>query len=513
MASTAAKGVDPRLPVLVGTGQLSQRVDRGEPSLEPTEMMAEALRRAAADAGCPAGTGTGAGSTLLRAADSVRTVGLLSWRYRNPGALVAGLVGASPRHSIVTTAGGNSPQMLVNQAARDIASGAADVVLIAGAEAWRTRTAARGEGTKPAWVREGDDTAPAEVVGSDAPLSHPAEVARGLFMPVQIYPLFENALRAADQRPLAEHQRRLAELWSGFSSVAATNPYAWTQRAYSPQEVGTVGPENRMIGFPYPKLMNSNNSVEQAAALVLCSVERARALAIPTNRWVFLHAGTDAHDTPFLSHRQDMHSSPAIRTAGRAALDLAGVGADDLAHVDLYSCFPSAVEIAAGELGLCLDRPLTVTGGLTFAGGPWNNYVTHAIAAMADVLRGDELTTFGLCTANGGYLTKHAFGVYATSPPASGRFAYANPQADVDAATRPRVLCEEWDGPVTVESFTVMYGRDGDPETGILAVLLDDGRRAWGTTTKVDAMLAMVTDDRVVGRAGHLGPDGHFWFD
>ena len=510
MASTAARTIDPRLPVLVGTGQLTQRVDRGEPSLEPTEMMAEALRRAAHDAGSAAAGG--AGSAVLAAADSVRVVSVLSWRYRNPGALVAGLVGASPRHSVVSTAGGNSPQMLVNQAARDIASGAADVVLIAGAEAWRTRTMVRAQGAKPAWTREGDDTEPAEVVGSDAPLSHPAELARGLVMPVQIYPLFENAIRAANRRPLAEHQRRLADLWSGFSEVAAENPYAWIRRAYSPEEVSAVGSQNRLIGFPYPKLMNSNNNVEQAAALVLCSVEGARALGIPADRWIFPHAGTDARDTPFVSHRQDLHSSPAIRVAAGDALRLAGVDADDLAHVDLYSCFPSAVEVAAAELGLSLERPLTVTGGLSFAGGPWNNYVTHAIATMAGLLRGEERAAVGLCTANGGYLTKHAFGVYGNRPPASGRFAYANPQAQVDAATRTRALCEEWDGPATVESFTVMYGRDGDPETGIVAVLLADGRRAWGTTTETDAMKAMVTDDDVVGRAGHLRAGGQFCF-
>jgi acetyl-CoA C-acetyltransferase len=195
-----------------------------------------------------------------------------------------------------------------------------------------------------------------------------------------------------------------------------------------------------------------------------------------------------------------------MRLAGRAALDLAGVTVDDLAHVDLYSCFPSAVQIAATELGLGLDRPLTVTGGLSFAGGPWNNYVMHAIATMANVLRADPGTT-GLVTANGGFITKHAFGTYSTEPP-TRPFRHAEPQAEVDALPR-RELCEEPDGEAAVETWTVMHDRDGAPETGILVGLLDDGRRAWGITTEPGLVKAMVTED-LAGRRVSLRPDGAF---
>src|SRR5262249_22302959 len=161
---------------------------------------------------------------------------------------------------------------------------------------------------------------------------------------------------------------------------------------------------------PYTKLLNSNNMVEQGAGLILCSVEKARALGIPQDRWVFPLAGADAHDHWFMTNRADLCSSPAIRLAGRELFETAGVGADDLAHVDLYSCFPSAVQIAAEELGLGIDRPLTVTGGMSFAGGPWNNYPMHGIATMADRLR-EDTGAVGLCTANGGYTTKHALGL------------------------------------------------------------------------------------------------------
>src|SRR5690606_28551770 len=170
---------------------------------------------------------------------------------------------------------------------------------------------------------------------------------------------------------------------------------------------------------------------------------------------------------------------------------LAGVGVDDLAHIDLYSCFPSAVEIAAHELGLALDRQLTVTGGLSFAGGPWNNYVMHSIATMADVLREDP-GSVGLVSANGGFITKHAFGVYSTEPPADG-FRHADVQDEVDALPA-RALCEEPDGDGTVEAWTVMHDRDGAPERAILTALMPDGRRAWGVSEEADLAKALVAE-------------------
>lgn len=462
--------------------------------------MAEALRRAGDDAG--------PGSKLLAAADSIRIVKTLSWRYRDPGALVAATLGATPRTTSYTTDGGNSPQLLVNVAAEDIQAGRADVVLIAGAEAWRSRTAARRQGESLGWPSQGEEVAQAGILGSDHPLSHPVEMARSIFMPVQIYPLFESALAAASGRTPEEHRGHLGRLWSGFSQIAATNPHAWVQQAYTPDEVANATPENRMIGFPYPKRMNANNNVDQGAGLVMCSVEKARSLGIGADRWVFPHAGTEAHDTYFLSNRRDLRSSPAIGTAGRRALAVSGLGIDDVEHFDLYSCFPSAVQIAAAELGIGLDRPLTVTGGLSFAGGPWNDYVTHAIAAMVDRLRAGGREASGMVTANGGYVTKHAFGVYGTEPPSSGRFQRESPQAEVDAV-RSRELCEEWDGPVTVEASTVMHARSGGAETGLVAVLLDDGRRAWGQTSE-PATMAALEAEFLVGTAGHLAADGTF---
>jgi acetyl-CoA C-acetyltransferase len=486
--------MDPRLPVIIGVGQVSQRVDRGEPVLEPVDLMAEGLRRAETDAGV---------GGVLQGADAIRVICELSWRYRDPGALVADRIGARPRQSACTVMGGNYVQSVINRTALDIQEGRNDLVLLTGGEAWRSRTDARRADADLGWTTQADDVPPCEKIGHDDELVHPTEVARGVFMPVQVYPMFDIALRAELGLSPSAHRRRLAELWSRFSEVAATNPHAWIQRRYTADEIAQAGPDNRMIGFPYTKLMNSNNSVEQGAGLVLCSVERARALGVERDRWVFVHAGADAHDHWFVSHRADLHSSPAIRLAGRAALDLAGAGVDDVAHIDLYSCFPSAVQIAARELGLGLDRQLTVTGGMSFAGGPWNNYVMHGVASMAAVVR-DDPGSLGLCTANGGYVTKHAFGVYSTDPPPAGRFRHAEPQAEVDALPR-RELTDDHEGPVEIESYTVMHDRDGRPERALVACLTPDGRRTWASSTDSDAMASMIEEEFVGRKATRSG--------
>ena len=232
-------------------------------------------------------------------------------------------------------------------------------------------------------------------------------------------------------------------------------------------------------------------------------MERARALGIATDRWVFPWSGSDAHEHWYVSNRWSLASAPAIGIAGRAALDLAAVDVDDLAHVDVYSCFPSAVQIAALEIGLPLDRPLTVTGGLSFGGGPWNDYVSHSIAAMVDRLRADA-GALGLVTANGGYLTKHSMGVYSTTPPPQP-WRHAHPQAEVDALPS-RKLTSEVDVDGSVESAVVVHDRNG-PMLATFSVLLPDGRRAWGTSGDA-TLMELVQTEEVAGRSAHVSADG-----
>jgi acetyl-CoA C-acetyltransferase len=296
---------------------------------------------------------------------------------------------------------------------------------------------------------------------------------------------------------------RIAKLWARFSEVAEGNPAAWLRQRFSAEEIATPSARNRMVGFPYTKLMNANDAVDQGAALILCSADAARRLALPRERWIFLHAGADGHDHFFVSERQDLCSSPAIRIAGARALALAGRSLDEITHLDLYSCFPSAVQVAMNELGIDDARSPTVTGGLTFAGGPLNNYVMHAIGRMVQVLREDR-DSFGLVTANGGFLTKHSIGIYSAQEPADG-YRFANVQAEIDVLPR-RAVAIDAKGRADIEGYTVMFGPEG-PSVAHAACLLPDGSRTWANSQD-SALLDAMTREEHVGRQVELDGSG-----
>jgi acetyl-CoA C-acetyltransferase len=506
--------LDPRTPVIVGVGQMTNRPDP-EVALadrpEPLDLMVSAARAAAHDAaGGPAGPAP-VGDRLLARADAVAVVASLGWHPPNPALAVAERLGANPPCLLQSTTGGNTPQSLVNHFASAIARGEHEVVLVTGAECLYTRTAALRRPDHPAlrWQTQPPDTPPAQLFGTDRAPATDLEVARGVQLPIHAYPLMENALRAARGWSLDEHRQRIGSLWSAFSDVAAANPHAWLRRHYSADELMTPGEGNRMVAFPYPKLCTANLQVDQGAAFLLCSVDAARAAGLPEDRWVFPLAGTDACDHWFLSHRPELERSPAIELAGKRAFELAGVGTDDLAAVDLYSCFPVVVQMAAQALGLPVDdpaRPLTLTGGLTFAGGPGNNYTTHGIAAMVERLR--QLPgEIGLVTGLGWYATKHAVGLYASRPSASGRgFRSADVQEEVDVLPQCR-LDAEAEGEVRLETYTVLYERDGTPAQGIAVCRTAEGNRAWGSLHQPDDLLELITSEGV-GRTGRLATDG-----
>ncbi|OBG25579.1 acetyl-CoA acetyltransferase [Mycobacterium sp. E3198] len=475
--------VDPNTPVLIGYGQVNHRgdIDPATRSVEPVDLMAAAAREAA-------------DPRVLEAVDSVRVVNVLSAHYRDPGLLLGGRIGAKDFATLYSPVGGNVPQSLVNQACLDIQRGRAGVVLLAGAETWRTRRGLRARGGRLEWTVQDESVPMAPVSGDDVPMAGEAEIRIGLDRPAYVYPLFEQALRIAGGESIADHLERIGELWARFNAVAVGNPHAWIRKPVTAGEIRRPGPQNRMISWPYTKLMNSNNMVDQGAALVLTSVEHAKRLHIPAERWVFPHAGTDAHDTPAIAERDELHRSAAIRIAGARAVELAGLGVDDVDYVDLYSCFPSAVQIAATELGLSVDdpaRPLTVTGGLTFAGGPWSNYVMHSIATAAELLVANPGRR-ALLSANGGYLTKHSFGVYGTEPPA--RFRWEDTQPAVDREPTRKGLVE-WEGVGTVEAWTTPFDRDGKPEKAFLAVRTPDGSRTLAVITDPAAAEATVRED------------------
>jgi acetyl-CoA C-acetyltransferase len=480
--------MDPRTPVIVGVGQLTNR--NGEP-LSPLALMEEVARRAASDAGAPA---------LLERLQSIVVVDAISQLLGDPAAALAAQLGATPQETVRTGLGGNGPQLAVNDIATRIAEQGLDVALIAGAEAMATARSMAKHGEQIPWALTDDRTATRQLL-PDRPGSSDAEVAAGLLMPINVYPVFEHALRGAAGRSREDQLAHISALWSRFSEVAAGNEHAWSREPRTPEELATATDSNRRVSDPYLKLLNALIAVDQGAALLMCSAEAAQAAGVPRDRWVFIHAGGQAADHWFVTERDELHRSPAIRLAGAAAMEHAGVTGDDLAHVDLYSCFPSAVQIGAAELGLPIDRQLTQTGGLTFAGGPGNNYATHGIAAVASALREDP-DAVGLATALGWFVTKHAVGVYSGRPP-ERPYRTFDVQDEVDVLPR-RAVAENYDGPAIVESYTVMFGKDGSPDTGTVIGRLRDGRRAVAKTQDAGALAELTDGTDPLGREVHV---------
>ena len=476
---------NPRTPVIVGVGQFLNHIESLEQAIEPLEMMMRAARRAEADANV---------GGFLAQTQSVRVVRGI-WNYENPAGAIAERIGAAGAETVGTLIGGNQNQVLMNQTAAEVLAGKFDLVLITGAENGYSAGKARRAGT--ALPQSEASGQPDRLVGAaQQPEHHEYEVAKGISRAIQVYPMYDNAIRYARGETLDEHIVRVSELWSRFNDVAQDNPNAWVRRNMTAEEIRTASPRNRQISFPYTKFMNANLSVDMAAALIVCSLEKAQQLGISEEKLVYPLSGAEGYDHFSASVRENFHTSPGIRITGQRALEIAGLEVSDLDFVDLYSCFPSAVQVAAAELGLGEERPLTVTGGLTFGGGPLNNYVMHSIARSVELLR-EKPGSHALVTANGGNLYKHAHGVYGSAPP-NADFRCADVKKEI-AALPARECLPAYDGRATIESYTVMFAED-EPRIGHVSCLTPAGARTWVNVEDAELAGAMVTEE-FCGRA------------
>ncbi|MBP6876810.1 MAG: acetyl-CoA acetyltransferase [Phenylobacterium sp.] len=495
--------MDERTPVLIGAGQFTYRGDPAA-SPSPTALLKIAAERAAQDAGLD--------PEKLSKIDTLAVVGFtidapgggrLVPHSTNPPATLAKRIGADPKYAVYSHMGGNSPQQLVNIVSERIAKGETDLALVVGCEFLGSATKRLTKGLGFADWDDAEELPAPERIGDPRPGVTAYEAKHGLGRPINCYPLFENALRARDGRSIPDHQKRLGELFAPFSKVAAQNPEAWFPVERSAQELVEVTDRNRMVGFPYTKYLNAIMEVDQSAGVLVASLKTARELGVAEDKLVYLHGCADASDLWYPLDRQNFHSSPAMRLTGKRALEMSGVGLADIGHIDLYSCFPVAVEVGAEELGLALDDPrgLTVTGGLPYMGGPGNNYAMHSIAVMMQRLR-DDPGSYGLVTANGWFLTKQSTGVYSTTPP-KGPFERQDPkviQAQIDALPHPTVI-EEPNGAATIETYTVVHGREGYM-MGIVVGRDSEGRRFVANTPTDEATLAGLEAKEAVGRTG-----------
>ena len=495
-----------RIPVLVGCGQITQREPDLAKALDPLSLTAEACRMAANDAG--------PGQKLLESLDTMallRSFSDTSWRFtspfggsKHPPKSLAGRLGADQiARKYYTHPGGNMPQYLISRFSEAITRGEMQAAIITGGEALGTQKAAQRAGLQLDWNE--DPGGKPETLGVDTRGWNDAEDRHRMAGAIFAYPMIENAIRGSRGRTIPEHALAMGKLFEGFAKVAQANPLADRRDGFTAEQLATVTEANPYIGFPYPKLMNSNAFIDQAAAVILTSVAKAKQMGIPREKWIYLHGCADTYDHWFLSDRINFHSSPAMRIAAREAFEMADCTADDMAFLDLYSCFPSAVEICCAEQGIAEDDPrgLTVTGGLPYFGGPGNNYVTHSIAEMMNKVR-SKPGSKGMVTANGNYVTKQAVGIYSTDKPGKP-FAPRNPkvyQVEIDTAKGPTVV-EHADGAATIETYTVIHDRKG-PSYGILYGRLDDGSRFIANPPEDPALLAEMESKDFLGAKGRV---------
>jgi acetyl-CoA C-acetyltransferase len=415
---------------------------------------------------------------------------------------VAARLGIAAGRHIYTWNGGNMPQYLVNQFAEAIARGEIRAAMVFGGEALRTQHGVERAKLGHSWHE--DPGGEPELIGEPRRGWSDHEDRHNMRAAITMYPLFENAIRAARGRSLPEHLRAMGRLFAGFADVAARNPLATRRQGYTAERLAQVDADNRWIGFPYPRLMNANAFIDQAAAFVMTSVGTARELGIAPTKWIYLHGCADGHDHWYVSERIDLKSSPAIRLGARKAFAMANRSPSDMRFIDLYSCFPSAVEIACDEIGLSEDDPrgLTVTGGLPYFGGPGNNYVTHSICEMMRHLRAAP-GGFGLVTANGNYVTKHSFGIYSTVP-YEGEWQRESPgvlQGELDALPMAP-FTETPSGRAKIESYTVMHGKAAPEFSVVFGRLEATGERFIANTPADGATLTDLRDRESLGRGG-----------
>ncbi len=450
----------PSTPVLVGAAT-------AHGDAEAVELMATALEAAAGDAGP---------SSLLGAVDRI-SVPQGTWSYPDPARLVAGRVGARAARTFLGRVG-VPQQTLVNEALRAIAAGECQVAVVVGGEARARDRRAERAGTVATETAQPGAVPDVVLDREDDFIARP-EIDAGLIQPVLQYALIENALGAAEGQGIDAQRTAIAELWERFNIVARSNPEAAFATPLSAAELATPSVTNRPLAFPYNKWHASQWTVDQAAALVLCSVGAARAHGVPTDRWVFPLVGLDATHVLSLSRRRDPHRWPAMGVLGRAAAERIGRPLDEVEHVELYSCFPSAVRVQQRELGLPLGATPTVTGGMAFAGGPFNNFVYQATASMVPLLR-REPATLGLVTTVCGLLTKPGVAVWSATPDGHPPLL-SDLAAEAAAATASVAVAAEHHGPARVVTATVGYAGGDAARTFVLADA-GPGRRCLGSS-------------------------------
>lgn len=464
--------MDPRTPVIIGSAQ--HIWSRGhQPAPEPLDGWEEACRLAAADAGIS--------TTELSGADFITLADSMSWIYDDAIARFCDRLSASPRGVWYSEPSGVSGHKMMAKAVDAIRNGGAELALISGGESLATRRYFARRGETPAWSHPAPADRPLRVdLEAD---QHPGEAAIGLFEGVGAVCTFamrELARRAHLGIAPDVYRAQIGDLLSGLTRVAADNPNAWFPVARTSNYLITPRADNRMIAYPYTKNMVSIIDVDMYGALIVASTAKADALGIPHDRRIYPWAFCAADDPIDTGVRPNLWKSEAIVAASGAVLRAAGKAIEEIAHIDVYSCFGAAVNFARDALNIP-DRPgdrMTVTGGLPYAGGPASSYVITSLVRMVERLRSDP-GSFGLISGLGMMMSNHGYSLYSAEPP---QHVAAIDEAGVQTELR-RVpllpITDRYAGPAKVATYTVMHDREGAISHGAAICDLPDGSRAY----------------------------------
>jgi acetyl-CoA C-acetyltransferase len=486
--------MDKNTPIIVGVHQLTQRWEENHLPKDPLSLMTIASQEAMKDTG----------AAIKASIDTVYVVNIFSYTYADAPGELSKVLEITPHTTIYPTEGGNTPQYLINQACVALEKGESTAILMTGSEVIYGFKQAQKQGIKLDWPKR---VQPQNIIGEVRVPLNDVESAYELYLPVNIYPLFETALRAKAGRTPAEHQVYLGKLYEKFSEVAAQHPQAWTQEKYTAEDIYQVTDDNRYIVYPYTKRMNANINVDQASAIILTTVGEAEKLGIPPEKWVFPMGGANLNEVWEVTRRPTLYESVAIREAGKLALEQAGLGLSEIDGFDLYSCFPCAIQMGRDALGINKEdtRSLTLTGGLSYFGGPGNNYVSHSIITAVEQIRKNPSQKL-MVTALGWYATKHAVGIYGKTP-STQKWAdsqdFSKVQSQIDATELPPPA-KEASGKLTVEAYMIMHGRSGQAEKGVVIGRLEDNSRTVAYLEADTQTLEKYKEIELIGKTGDV---------
>ncbi|KKN25812.1 hypothetical protein LCGC14_0881000 [marine sediment metagenome] len=489
-------------PVIVGASQYTQPKEIQNP-LDPLKLIAKVSQLAIENTEI---------TNIKEFIDAVYLVHFASWSYEDAPAELCEMLGIKPSIKTLSSGGGNTSLRLLNEAALSITEGKSKMILLTGGETWYSTSLARKGKKVLNWPKQKVSKYPE--AGKMKSLSK-FELKYNLSLPSLSFALLETALRAASGRSLEDHQLSIGKLYEKFSQVGSNNPFAWLKKSRSAQEIITPTQINRNVSHPYTKYMCSNPFVDQSGAVLLTNQEFAEELNIEPSKWIYLMGGGNLQNIFSITQRPSLVNSPAVKHASRLSLAQAGLKIEDIDLFDFYSCFPSMVQLIRNALKIKEDdpRPLTLTGGMAFSGGPWNNYSLHPVITAVDLIRKNPSLKI-MQVANGGYNTKLSVGIYGKAPPQKqwNNDEFLGEQKEILKEELPKPV-EIANGILTIKAYTIIYKRDGTPDYGVVLGILENGSRTLGFLKEDSIIQHNLTQQELVGREFNIYHDDKTGFN